>query len=77
MVNLALNEAMSFEILRMSSETSLIWQSHSIVQDSGMQAPPDLTSSIPTISRSVRIYSILSLKPMDTGGRHWALGKPN
>ena len=48
-VNLALNEIMSFEILRMSFETSLIWQSCSLVRDSGskgggMYAPPYLTS---------------------------------
>ena len=30
-----LNEIMSFEILRMSSETSLIWQSCSLIRDSG------------------------------------------
>ena len=34
-VNLAFNETMSFEMQRMSSETSLIWQSRSLVRDSG------------------------------------------
>ena len=33
-VNLAFSEAMSFEIQRMSSETSLIWQSRLLVADS-------------------------------------------
>ena len=35
MVNLDFYETMSFEIQRMSSETSLIWQSRSFVRDSG------------------------------------------
>ena len=30
-----LNETMSFETQRMSSETSVSWQSHSLVRDSG------------------------------------------
>ena len=35
MVNLAFYDTMSFEIQRMSSETSLIWQSRSLLRDSG------------------------------------------
>ena len=34
-MNLAFNETVSFEIQRMSSATSLMWQSRSFVRDSG------------------------------------------
>ena len=34
-MNLSFSEAMSFDIQKMSSKTSLIWQSRSLVPDSG------------------------------------------
>ena len=75
-MDLAFNETMSFEIQRMSSETSLIWQSRLLVRDSGSKrgeyectARFDKLNSDDFQVKSVRIYSRLSLKPMVTGHR--------
>ena len=83
-MNLAFNETMSFEIHIMSSETPLIWQSRSLVRDSGSKGnkwteellrrgeyarPTRLTSWILTISR----LRLCKFTP-DCLSNQWSLG---
>ena len=80
MVNLALNETMSFEILRMFSETSFIWQSRSLIRDSDRKgreyAPPAWFDKLNSNDFQVSLYGNLLQTVSQTNG-HWAPGKPN